>query len=296
MIRNRTFFFVDYEGRRLREGVTQVTNVPTALERTGDFSKSSVPAIDPTTGAPFQSNSIPSYYLNPAGEAIAALYPKPNRSTPGENFVSSPISRDREDHFDIRADHNLGPGDDLAFRYSFADRALYEPFTGPSFALIPGYGDNVPTRSQNVMASETHAFSSNLLNDFRMGLDRVSSGVYQQDMGVSANAAVGLPQVSANPRDTGLSLINITGYSPIGDEYNNPQHSATTVYQVTDTVSISRGGHLLKAGVDFRWLRQNAYRDELAMGYMDFLGMITGNALEELLLGVANGHWSGHRR
>ena len=286
VIRNRTFFFMDYEGRRLRDGVTQVTNVPTALERAGNFSESGIMAIDPETGAPFSGNAIPSYYLNPVGTALAALYPQPNRSTPGENFVSSPTGRDREDHFDIRADHYLGPGDDLAFRYSFADRALYEPFTGPSFALVPGYGDNVPTRSQNAMASEMHVFSPNLLNDFRLGFDRVSSGVYQQDIGSDANAAVGLPQASANPRDTGLSLIDVTGYSPIGDEYNNPQHSATTIYQATDTVTVSRGRHLLKTGVDLRWLRQDAYRDELAMGYMDFLGMITGNALEELLLGL----------
>ncbi len=286
MVRNRTFFFADYEGRRLREGVTQVTNVPTALERAGNFSKSGGVAIDPTTGAPLPGNVMPSYYINPIGKAIAALYPQPNRSTAAENYVSSPASRDREDHFDVRANHNLAPGDDLAFRYSFANRALYEPFTGPTFALIPGYGDNVPTRSQNAMASETHAFSPNLLNDFRLGFNRVSSGVYQQDMGTNANAAVGLPQASANPRDSGLSLIDITGYSPIGDEYNNPQHSATTIYQATDTLTVSRGRHLLKAGIDLRWLRQDAYRDELAMGYMDFLGMITGNALEELLLGM----------
>lgn len=286
IIRNRTFFFADYEGRRLREGITQVTNVPTALERVGNFSASSTLAIDPLSGAPFPNNIIPSYYQNPVGQTIAALYPQPNRSTAGENYVSSPEERDREDHFDVRADHNLSAGDDLAVRYSFADRALYEPFTGPTFAQIPGYGDNVPPRSQNAMAGETHVFSHSLLNDFRLGLDRVSAGVYEQDMGTHANVAVGLPQASSNPRDSGMSLIDITGYSPVGDEYNNPQHSATTIFQATDTITMTHGRHLLKAGVDLRWLRQDAYRDELAMGYIDFLGLITGNALEELLLGM----------
>ncbi len=285
-IRNRTFFFGDYEGRRLREGVTQVTNVPTALERKGDFSKSAVLAIDPFTQAPFPNNTIPSYYLNPAGLAIAALYPLPVRSAPSGNYVSSPAARDREDHFDVRVDHNLSPADDLAIRYSFGDRALYEPFTGPAFAKIPGYGDNVPTRSQNAMASETHTFSSNLLNDLRIGFTRVSAGVYQQNLGKNINGGVGLPLVSSNPRDTGLSLISITGYSPVGDEYNNPQHSATTVYQVLESVAAARGRHLLRAGIDFRWLSQNAYRDVLALGYLNFLGLMTGNALEELLLGL----------
>jgi hypothetical protein len=135
------------------------------------------------------------------------------------------------------------------------------------------------------MAGETHIFSARLLNELRFGLDRVSAGVFQQNLGRNLNRDVGLPQVSTNPRDTGLSLIGITGYSPIGDEYNNPQHSASTIYQVTDTVTAVRGGHLLKAGVDLRRLQQNAYRDVMANGYLSFLGM-TGNALEELLLGL----------
>jgi Carboxypeptidase regulatory-like domain len=283
--RNSTFFFADYEGRRVREGLTRITNVPTALERAGDFSHSAVPAIDPFTQTPFPGNVIPQPYLNPVGLAIAALYPQPNRSAAGQNFVSSPAQRDRDDHFDVRVDHNLGPSDNLALRYSFADRALYEPFTGPSFAAVPGFGDNVPRRAQNAMAGETHIFSARLLNELRLGLDRVSAGVFQQNMGRHLNRGVGLPEVSTNPRDTGLSLINITGYSPIGDEYNNPQHSASTVYQVTDMLTAVRGRHLWKAGVDLRRLQQNAYRDVMASGYLSFLGM-TGNALEELLLGL----------
>ena len=283
--RNRTFFFADYEGRRVREGMTLISNVPTQLERTGDFSRSGVPAIDPFTQTLFPGNVVPKAYLNPVGLAIAALYPLPNRSAANQNFVSSPAQRDRDDHFDVRVDHNLRPSDDLALRYSFADRALYEPFTGPSFAAIPGFGDNVPRRAQNAMAGETHIFSARLLNELRFGLDRVSAGVFQQNMGRNLNQSVGLPQVSTNPRDTGLSLIGITGYSPIGDEYNNPQHSASTVYQVTDTLTAVRGRHLFKAGVDVRRLEQNAFRDVMANGYLDFLGM-TGNALEELLLGM----------
>ncbi len=283
--RNRTFFFGDYEGRRVREGITRITNVPTALERAGDFSRSGLLAIDPFTQRPFAGNAIPKQYLNPVGLAIAALYPLPNRSAANQNYVSSPAERDRDDHFDIRVDHNLGPSDDLAVRYSFADRALYEPFTGPTFAAIPGFGDNVPRRAQNAMASETHIFTARLLNELRFGLNRISAGAFQENLGHNLNREIGLPQVSANPRDTGLSLINITGYSPIGDEYNNPQHSATTIYQVTDTVTAVRGRHLLKAGVDVRRLQQNAYRDVMAKGYLSFLGM-TGNALAEMLIGM----------
>src|SRR5215831_20585318 len=71
--RDRTFVFADYEGRRLREGVTRITNVPTALERVGDFSRSNAYAIDPFAQQPFPGNKIPQNRLSSAGLAIAAL-------------------------------------------------------------------------------------------------------------------------------------------------------------------------------------------------------------------------------
>src|SRR6185369_365546 len=88
--KDRTFIFADYEGRRSREGITRVTNVPTLAERIGDFSADSRPVINPFTQQPFPKNKIPAAYLNPVGLAIAALYPAPNRGVPSQNFVSSP--------------------------------------------------------------------------------------------------------------------------------------------------------------------------------------------------------------
>jgi len=287
IVKNRTFFFADYQGTRDNTGVTQVTNVPTMAERTGDFSQSSQPPpIDPTTGAPFPGNIIPSYYMDPTGLAIATLYPTPNRNVPNQNYVSSPDTRERDDQFDVRVDHTLTPASQLTFRYSFGDESLFEPFTGPSFPLVPGYGDHVPSRDQNAMIAETHVFTPALLNEIRAGFDRVSLGVYQQDQGTNVNAAVGLPTISSNPRDFGLSSISVTGFSPLGDESNNPQHGTTNVYQLTDNLTYVHGRHLAKFGADFRILQQNAYRDVESRGFIDFTGLLLGNALEELLLGL----------
>ena len=285
LVRNRTFFFGDYEGRRVREGITQVTNVPTALERVGNFSQSSLYAIDPFTQQPFPGNVIPQNRLDPIGLKIAALYPLPNRGVPGQDFVSSPVERDRDDHFDLRLDHSLGAKDQLSGRYSFGDRTLYEPFSTSSLVAVPGYGNNVPRRAQNAVASETHTFTPNLLNEVRAGFNRVSAGVFQQNMSNNLNQQVGLPTVSSNARDCGLSLISILGYSPLGDESNNPQHGATSIYQVSDALTWAHGKHLLRTGVDLRWLQQNAFRDEEARGFLTFLGE-TGNALAEMLLGL----------
>src|SRR5688572_264383 len=128
--RDRTFIFGDYEGTRSREGITRITNVPTLLERQGDFSQSpdifgnpvfiSNPFLprDPVTfqlppcnaleqTGCFPGNRIPVAFQHPIGRALAALYPAPDRNVPFQNFVSSPTQRDNNDSFDARLDHSL---------------------------------------------------------------------------------------------------------------------------------------------------------------------------------------------
>ena len=289
IVKNRTFFFVDYEGTRVREGITRVTNVPTLAERTGDFSQSLFPApINPFTQQPFDGNKIPDFFISPIGRAIAALYPAPNRNEPFANFVSSPVLRGNNDHFDARIDHSIGRSSELAARYSFSDRELFEPFTGSSFPNVPGFGDSVPRRGQNFMIAETHVFSPRLVNEARFAFSRVSAAVIQEGAGTSINERVGLPELSQNPRDFGLSFITISGFSPLGHEFNNPQQSSTNMFQVLDGASYVRGRHLLKFGFEFRAVQQNAFRDVQSRGFLTFSSQvpITGNALADLLLGL----------
>ncbi len=286
VVADRTFFFADYEGRRVRQGITRTTTVPTQLERSGDFSQSGLPPRDPFTGQPFPGAKIPASRLHPIGSALAALYPLPNRGTSAQNFVSSPILRDRDDHFDFRIDHSLTQSSDLSLRYSFADRDLFEPFSGTLFSAVPGYGTDVPRRAQNLMLSETHVFSASLLNQVRLGFNRVAAGAFQENLGNSINQSVGLPELSENPRDVGLSFISIGGFSPLGDEFNNPQHSVSNLFQISDQLTWVRGDHLFQLGADFHTLQQNGYRDVQSRGFLNFLDQaFTGNALADLLLG-----------
>ncbi len=287
--KDKTFFFADYEGTRSREGITRVANVPTLAERAGDFSRSlfGVP-IDPFTGQPFPGGVIPLGRINAIGRRLAALYPAPNRATPFANFVSSPTQRDRNDSFDARVDHVLNERSSLAFRYSFGDRDLFEPFAGPSFSAVPGYGNDVRRRSQNAMISETHVFSPRFVNDARIAFNRVAIAVTQENAGTSINRAVGLPDLTTNPRDFGLSFITITGFSPLGHEGNNPQNSVTNTFQLLDTATYTRGQHLFKFGGDVRVNQQNGFRDVESRGRIQFspFGQVTFNALGDLLLGA----------
>ncbi|MEJ7605046.1 MAG: hypothetical protein WKF37_01985 [Bryobacteraceae bacterium] len=284
--KDRTFFFGDYEGRRKNEGITLVTNVPTARERQGDFSQSGQPPINLFTQQPFPGNRIPDQQIHPIGRAIANLYPFPNRNVTGQNFISSPILRDNAHHFDVRLDHQFRASSEFAVRYSCADRSFFEPFSIGSFARVPGFGNNVARRAQNVMASETHTFTPQLINEFRLGFNRIASGTFHENQNRNLNREVGLTEPWLNTRDQGLSYISLPGFSPLGDEYNNPQHSVTNTFQIIDQASLTVGRHFLKFGGDARVLQQNAYRDIQSRGFLSFTGLLAGNPLAELLQGL----------
>ena len=263
VVRNRVFYFADYEGSRVTEGLTRIATVPTAA----------------------QLATIPGFLSHPVGLAITALYPAPTRPDATGNFVSSPSARDRRDHFDVRVDVALRDSMNLTARYSFADRRLVEPFSGPGFSVLPGYGSDVERRGQNLVASMTHVVSSTLLNETRFGFNRVSAGVFPETGG-ALNRQVGLPELWSNPRDAGLSFITVAGFSSLGHELNNPQHGTTNTFQIADTVTWTRGRHLVKAGFDSRFTGQQAFRDVLARGTLSFTGAFTGSSLADLLLGL----------
>ncbi len=283
--KDHSFIFFDYEGRRFRQGITQVSNVPTVLERAGNFSQSFVKPINPLSGTPFPGNTIPSFFQSPVGAAIANAYPLPNRNVPGQDYVSSPTQFDDSDHFDVRFDQIFGRATVLTARYSFDDRRLNTPFAGTGDALIPGYGNQVPSRSQNMAINLVHPFSATLLSETRFGGNRVSNSVLLQNPGADLNKAVGLPEVSSNSRDFGLSQITIPGYSVLGNDLTSPQHGATDDEQVVEQMSYVRGRSILKFGGDIRYLQQNAFRDVESRGFLQFLGAFTQAPLADLLLG-----------
>ncbi|MBI3207601.1 MAG: TonB-dependent receptor [Candidatus Solibacter usitatus] len=240
IVRNRTFLFSDYEGRRGNEGVTLLTRVPSQLERRGDFSQSFDKPLDPFTRQPFPGGRIPQQFQHPIGVGLANFYPLANRNNPAQNFVSSPIQRDSANQMDMRVDHALR-NSNLTVRYSMTDRSQFAPFAGPQFAQIPGFGNAVPSRAQNLMAGETRSFTPTVLNELRLAFSRVSSGASPEITGNNVNRAFGIPQVSTLARDNGLTFITTTGFSPLGHEYNSPLHGASNTSQLLDPVTLTRG-------------------------------------------------------
>lgn len=288
IVKDRTFFFADFESRLGREGIARSTRVPTALERLGNFSQSDprTPPIDLFTQMPFPGNIIPAQRLHPIALGIASLYPLPNRADPAQNFTGAPVGRDGNHSFDLKFDHRLARNSDLSARYSFGDRDFLEPFAGAAFSPIPGFGSRNARRGQNLMISEVHAFRPNLLNELRLGFNRVALGVTPEQQAANLNARVGLP-TPTDPTNNGLSYISIAGFGSLGDEYNNPQRGITNTYQLVDQLTWTRNRHTYQFGFDYRVQQQNAYRNVLSRGLLSFVGF-TGNALAEMMQGLVS--------
>ena len=287
LVRNRTFFFADYERTHLREGVTRITNVPTLAERTGDFSRSLFNRpINFLTGQPFDGGVIPQPFQSPIGREIAALYPAPNRDTPFANYVSSPTRRDDVDQVDLRIDQSIAAGGRLTGRYSLSDRRLFDPFAGPGFPWFRGSAPMFRAAGRISRSRSRMRPLPAFVNDVRFGYNRVSIGVFAENTATSNHRSAST--LSTTPRDAGLSLSfplpairRSATNTPrrrrvrrIRSRYRTPPRSRA------DVTSSRLAG-------EWYGVRQSAYRDVQSRGFLNFVNQgYTGNALADLLLGL----------
>ena len=142
--RNRTFIFGAYEGTRVVKGITQLTTVPTAAMRSGDFNGAGV-VNDPATGAAFSGNVIPTNRQNPITTAILNKYvPLPNRSGVF-NWVSTDPQTIGVEQYNWRIDHRISDRDSIFGHYLFEDTDFHYP------RLFPTDGASQKLRGQNVL-------------------------------------------------------------------------------------------------------------------------------------------------
>ncbi len=283
--RDRVFFSLNYEGTRQRQSITRTARVPTAAEKSGDFSASSTPVLDPFTQQPFPGDIIPIERMDRIGAAIAGLYPNPNRTDPQANFVSSPVGSDNGDQFSARADWQISARDSLSTRYSFDRQDSFEPFS-EGVTNLPGFGDKVVGRAQNLVVSETHVFSSRLANDFRFGFNRLRREVLQENLGNSLFGGLGIRGLSPDSVDSGSPAFIVSGFDPLGDNTALPIARRDSTFQWVEALSRLSGRHNLKAGGEIRYFRVNGYNHLFARGQFNFQPAFTGNALADLLLGL----------
>ena len=148
--KDRTFFYVNFEGLRELQGQTQLGTVPTAAVRTGDLSSLGTVVSDPYSGNPFPGNVVPPSEISPHARQVLALFPLPNLPGAGGNYQSSPVATGNQNQGSGRIDHRLSGSAELTFRYTYGREDLFEPFAENQVEL-PGFGDYVYDRGHNAM-------------------------------------------------------------------------------------------------------------------------------------------------
>src|SRR5262245_9500728 len=137
IVRNRTFFFYNYDGFRESRGVVRTRPVPTELERRGDFSRTTfessagvsggvLPIYDPLTGRPFEGDVIPADRLDPLAVRLLAFLPLPNRLpdnpiTGDGNYQENSVDRTTRDFHIVRLDHGLTANTKIFGRYTLIE-------------------------------------------------------------------------------------------------------------------------------------------------------------------------------
>ena len=292
LVKNRTFWFGDYEGLRDLEGVPRVRQVPTAAEKAGLFSAA---VFDPfTAGRPeFSRNAqgqwvIPRERWDPVGAAIVGLIPDPNVAN-STIFASTPVTDTRTDQFDVRVDHQISSNMTLFGRYSFVDTLTFRP--APLEGLAEGsfndaFGSN-DMRSQGLAIGLTWTVSPTLVGDIRFGYSAGDYYTTPPNYGVDGPAQIGLKNVPSDPAITGgVPKVNIQGFDAVGRHTSTPQFQTPRSWNPRATFSLNRGEHFIKFGGEFLHVQTRINDLNATIGRMNFENRFTNRAVGDLLLGL----------
>ena len=286
--KDKSFFFADYEGERIRQAQTQLFHVPTSLERTGNFTGSGITVNNPSTGTPFAGDSIPT--IDPVAAAILAKIPMP---TPGligsNNLIQTALSTTDVNQYNARIDHTFSASDSVFARASIFDANGFLPFGSSALneALFPAFGYELRTHTDNLSATWNHVFSTSWLNELRFGWMWVGGGESSPNAGNNFAGQTGLQGVSTNPLDTGFPDVTLTGFSSLGESTQYVTRKDND-YELFDNVIWHHGTHTVKFGGYFFHLNFDPVNAQNARGTFAFTGKFTGNALGDFLLGAPN--------
>ena len=159
-----------------------------------------------------------------------------------------------------------------------------EPFT-ESATNIPGFGDSVTDGGHNATVQHSHVFNARDVNVLILGFNRVTRRVYQENAGTDVNQLWGVTWLPTKPSNFGYPSISVAGYSSVGDVTQLPIDRAGNTYQITDGLTMVRGGHALKTGFEVRNIQHNGINDLLTRESLSFPGALSGTSISDVLLG-----------
>jgi hypothetical protein len=288
IIKNKTFFFFNYEGGRRRDGLTFASDeVPHSNEINGDFSaRTDLTILDPLSGQPFPGNRIPSSRIDPVGQALARLYPAPNRPgndvtrRPSDNYLANVSDSLNQDFYTLRVDHSFGENDRVFGRYMKSPNDLLRQprfansFADPRAAIVRNDHDAFTM-------GYVHGFSSTTLNDFRFNYGNRYNATLSLGKDSNQNGVLGIKGVDPSF----FATVRPAGLTQLGTDNQERVVAPILTIQAIDTLTRIAGKHQLRVGFDFRYSKLTDESNTLAGGRLVFGDRATGDGLAALLLG-----------
>jgi outer membrane receptor protein involved in Fe transport len=266
IVRDRTFFFLAYEGQRENGGLPGLTRVPTRDELNA--------AIAANGGG-----------VNPVIAGILARnpWPAPNQAPDdaGNNLSATTNFTNRVDSLIAKIDHHFAQSDLLTVRYYRGDSDQSFPLALVGGGGLPGYNTVTPTNVQLLSASLTHLVSPKLLVELRGGFNRFDETFFPEDRGFDP-ASIGLLTTS-DPQNFGLPTIDVAGYGVVGANTSLPRGRVDKNWQLFGNLSYNSGAHRLKSGYEFRRTTVNGFFNA---GYR---GRLAFDSLEDFIAGRPSG-------
>ena len=275
IVRNRAFFFGSYQGIRVKETRLFATATPpTEAMRSGNFNGAARLPIDPVTRLPFPNNTIPAARFDPvAVEVLERFVPLPNASGGRwSELVSQPTNGNQ---YLGRADYQIAPSNTVNVRY-FRDST--ELFT--QNGNISPYAPNRRALTvANWAVQDTHTFSQTLLNELRLGANRVDSKVFVLDDTQLSDLGANFPGV-ITPQ---LPTIGVSGFFNLATQDVFGEDGG--IYQISNILRWFRGRHSVSVGGEFEWTQMFNRGSSANQGVFSFDGHATGNAFADFLIG-----------
>jgi hypothetical protein len=288
--KNKTFFFADWQGTRLRTGITRQSVVPTVAQRSGVFTST---VYDPASSprAAFPNNTVPASRFDPLAVQVLQHYPSPNAAA-ANNYILTGVEPDNQDQFDGRVDHVFNEKHRAFVRYSYLrDDDTPVPFLPDgSGNLTSGVIGHAITRGDGLASEYDWTLSPSTLNQARFGYTR--RYVNQTSL---QNGGITIPGAPVSAFPSTLPIFTVTGYQQIGPTTAANSNFTTSVTEFLDTFSMVRGRHTFKFGTDLRCEALDIVNPANPTGSYAFTTTGTdsstgtgGNALASLLLGQVN--------
>jgi hypothetical protein len=248
LMKNKVFFFGNYQGTRFNAPGSDVVSVAPEAWRRGDLSSQSINPIDRTTGQPFPNRQIPVSRISPIASAIlnnTALYPLPNRNVSGVtgNFVGDRLQTQRAHQGDVRVDWNASAKDNVFARVSIAE---YDDITSKrGFPLLMGSSQDAPFR--NLAFNWNRIFGPSVVNELLLGYNQIGIVNHTLDWaGIgNANATFGIAGGQPIP---GLSSLGIGGGLTSLGANATDSDTLDKHYQINEKLTWLAGRHSMRFG------------------------------------------------